>query len=633
MGWREVVREAQDRLADGGPLTLESWRAVMAAVAPVAGEDPAVVAVAGMAAGSGSFRGATPADMDPLVAGVVEAVAGGWDPEVGRTAVAAVTHLALRSAADERHEQVLAAAERELLVHRSPSPLSAALRAWRDQVAVTDVGPHEAVAIAVTQTRLLREACGWIDQVEAPPGLELQELRAAVVTAAEAWQLASTTWSDVARTERVSPAGVTELSRRWATLDAMVRAEPSAARRVEALISTGFGGSLQAGLSVRAPGETDTVLTRVGVGVEIAADPLHGISFQDRTLPTPRQQPTGQVAYSPTKQTPPQDPATSAVVSRWRGGVEIDPEVENTHAGHVAAARMMQAGVVAQAALDGHPEAVRAAAGVPRQRLEELVERGRLGKAQLIAFTRPMVVAALREDLARRRGPAGDDLLSAAQTHVAEQITTWDETRGRLAGWVWQVARQEAGRWVTRGQSSEQALRRHETLTDTTDKSNDPQFLSPAPGVEEQVTQAWSLRDLRTRVAALPTPEREVITARYGLDGGGAETRDVIARRLGMSPATVRRVEERAVEQLRQVQRVEIDQSLPGMTARLRQAVPRDLVTRLTRDQEQRTAANEPRPLIDRIKERAEAARCETQLGHWLKTQQPVRGREEGPEL
>ncbi|MDO5066352.1 MAG: sigma-70 family RNA polymerase sigma factor [Propionibacteriaceae bacterium] len=376
------------------------------------------------------------------------------------------------------------------------------------------------------------------------------------------------------------------------------------------------------------------MLTQVGVGVEIAADPLHGLTFQDRTPPRLRQPtPTG-VGHSPTQQTPPQDPA-AGVVSVWRGGVESDPEMENTHATHVAAARMMQAGVVAQAALDGRPEAVRAAAGVPRQRLEELVERGRLGKAQLIAFTRPMVVAALREDLARRRGPAGDDLLSAAQTHVAEQITTWDETRGRLAGWVWQVARQEAGRWVTRGRTSEQALKRHETLSESVeDHAHTAALDSPTLGVEEQVMQAWSVQELRQRITQLDPTVRDVVTARFGLATGEVETRASIGNRLGLSVTTVQRIEARAVQELRQVQRTEIDQSLPGLSARLRDAVPRELVARLGREQKQRAAVNEPRPLIDRIKERAEAARNESQLSRWMTAQQPDRNRdrEEGPE-
>lgn len=640
MGWREIARAAQDRLAGGVQLGFEAWRAVMAAVGPVAAEDPAVTAVVGMAAGSASFQGAQARTTDPLVVDVVEAAAEGWDPEGGRAAVAALTHLALRSAAEERHERVLAAAERELLTHWSPSPLDAALRDWRDQVALTDVGPHEALAIAAAQASLLRRTKAWIGQVEAPPGVELTELRAAVGTAAETWHLAVTTWSQIARTERVSPPGVTELTRRWATLEATLRAEPSPARRLEALIETGFGGCLQAGLSVRAPGETDTVLTRVGVGVEIAADPLHGLSFQDRAVSAPHRQSSVGVGHSPTEQTPsPRSPAATSVVSRGRGGVEIDPEVENTHANHVAAAKAYQAGVIAQAALDGQAEAVQVAGGIPRQRLEQLVELGRRGKAQLIAFTRPMVVAALGENLARRPGMVGDDLLSAAQTRVAEQIGAWDESRGRLAGWVWQVAQREAGRWVTRGRTSEQALKRHETLSGAVeDHVQDAMRHSSVPGVEDQVVHAWSVKELRHRVERLAPLEREVVTARFGLVTGEVETRASLGERLGVSVATVQRIEARAVEELRRVQRIEVDQSLPGLAARLRDAVPREVVVRLTQGQEQRRALNEQRPLIDRIKERVEAARKETQLGRWMNSQ-PDRttsvGRdreEEGPE-
>lgn len=626
MGWREITWEAQDRLAGGVPLGLESWRAVMAAVAPVAEEDPAVTAVVGMAAASGSFRGAAPSATDPLVADVIEAATRGWDPEGGRAAVAAVTHLALRSAADERHEQVLAAAERELLVHQDPSPLSAALRAWRDQVAVTDVGPHEALTIAATQASLLRRAKSWIDQVDAPPGLELPELRAAVATAGEAWQLAVTSWSDVARREQVSPAGVTELSRRWAAVTAAMRAELSPARRVEALIDTGFGGCLQAGLSVRAPGETDTVLTQVGVSLEIAADPWHHARLHDHA-PAHGGRPEPPAAAAPKADAPGR---MSGQSRQWRGGVEIDP-VENTHVNHVAAAQACRAGVIAQAALDGDPVATRVAAGASRGELEELAQRGRRARAQLIDLTRPMVAAALRRQLAFRSREAGRDLCAAVLTRVAEKIDSWDENRGRLSTWVNFMARHETQRVAAR---QEQPILQHEALMPS--GVVDPHEWGRDRGLDvaEQVTTAWTLADLRRRVAELPQLQRTIVTARFGLATGVPESHAVIAERLGMHRQAVARVVQQALGELRDVQRHERDQSLPGLAARLREATPRDLAARLSAERQHRVVSNEKRPLIERIQERAEAARQQTQLGRWLSRQpdRAARDRGEGPE-
>ncbi|MDO5066351.1 MAG: hypothetical protein Q4D96_03620 [Propionibacteriaceae bacterium] len=241
MGWREITEQAHQRLVTGEGLEFEQWRGVMAAVGPVAGEDAAVASAVQMAAGAALVAGVQARPADRLVAETVAAAGSGWDGQA-RLAVTAMTHLALRSARGDREEQVLAAVERELLPHREPSALVVALRDWRDQVAATGVGPHEAVNIAAVQARLLVEARGWIGQVEAPAGVELAGLQDAVTVAAEVWQVAASSWRDVTRREQQSPAAVAELSRRWVAVAQAVRAEPSVARRVEAMIATGFWG-------------------------------------------------------------------------------------------------------------------------------------------------------------------------------------------------------------------------------------------------------------------------------------------------------------------------------------------------------------------------------------------------------
>src|SRR4051794_3187961 len=70
---------------------------------------------------------------------------------------------------------------------------------------------------------------------------------------------------------------------------------------------------------------------------------------------------------------------------------------------------------------------------------------------------------------------------------------------------------------------------------------------SPGP---DAVFVAAELRDaLRT----LPPRERRVIEARYGLDGTGPSTLQETARRLRILPRELRRIEERALRQLRTV--------------------------------------------------------------------------------
>ena len=68
----------------------------------------------------------------------------------------------------------------------------------------------------------------------------------------------------------------------------------------------------------------------------------------------------------------------------------------------------------------------------------------------------------------------------------------------------------------------------------------------------EQVATRESVRQLRRAVdAVLTEQEKEVVTLRYGLDGGPPLRQREVAEKTGISRSYVSRVEKRALEKLR----------------------------------------------------------------------------------
>ena len=89
--------------------------------------------------------------------------------------------------------------------------------------------------------------------------------------------------------------------------------------------------------------------------------------------------------------------------------------------------------------------------------------------------------------------------------------------------------------------------------------------LLPGPGADagEEVLVSLEREAVRRAVDALPTPEREVIKRRFGIDGDPQpESHAAIARRLGRSVRDVRFIERRALAYLSQ--RRELDALYPA---------------------------------------------------------------------
>jgi RNA polymerase primary sigma factor len=71
---------------------------------------------------------------------------------------------------------------------------------------------------------------------------------------------------------------------------------------------------------------------------------------------------------------------------------------------------------------------------------------------------------------------------------------------------------------------------------------------SPAP--EEEVAEGLAAQTVLRVVEELPSPERDVLTLRYGLGGGEPIALTETGRKLGLSPEHVRKVEDRALRKL-----------------------------------------------------------------------------------
>ncbi|MDO5082537.1 MAG: sigma-70 family RNA polymerase sigma factor [Arachnia propionica] len=626
MTWADLATLAQERLAAGDGLEFEAWRSVMTTFRSVAGDDPAVGQVVDLAAGAARVQGSRPRSSDPLIEGAEHAAALGPGPGV-QDAALQITHLALRSVVRVEEERVLATAELELTPSREVSDLAATLQGWRRALAACGAAgltSSEMAAVAVNQVKLLKVTRTWCTQVSSPEGLRLGEVSSAVEDAYAAWATAVREWSTMLpRTAEVTPAQAT-LNRSWAAVLQAIRTEPSAARRMEALIASGMGGVLAAGLAVRAPGDTSSVLTAAGVAMELALDSWHGIHLRDVATrePTAQRRPL----TSPIPRTIPKRAASRVLATEpQRGGVDVSKEElpPNRWESHRDAARAMTAGTIATAALGGDVTARQIAAGVHDRDLEELVERGERAKAALLVWAQPILVNALQGRFSKLTGPGRDELLQTMTVQLAETVHRWEPDKARFTTFVYRLAQfgpdRQARRFEERSRSEQPMGEQAES------------WQAETKTVEEQVLDAVSLTEIRRRIERLPAEQRDVLQRRFGLAGTPPITRHELAAERGVSPSTIRRVEDQALRALRDTTGQEVTRAVTSRSLSEQLTVAAaSLHTKLTTQLRTNREANTQRPLIDRIQEIA-ATKRESQLVQWLKNQ-PSRERDGGLE-
>jgi RNA polymerase primary sigma factor len=73
---------------------------------------------------------------------------------------------------------------------------------------------------------------------------------------------------------------------------------------------------------------------------------------------------------------------------------------------------------------------------------------------------------------------------------------------------------------------------------------------SDGPGPEDEVAEELASRTVMRVVEQLPSPERDVLTLRYGLGGGEPVALRETGQKLGLSAEKVRQVEDRALRKL-----------------------------------------------------------------------------------
>ena len=136
---------------------------------------------------------------------------------------------------------------------------------------------------------------------------------------------------------------------------------------------------------------------------------------------------------------------------------------------------------------------------------------------------------------------------------------------------------------------------------------------------------------LITHIRQLPELEQRILTARFGLEGQAPATQASVGCELGISAKSVAKLERAALTKLRGDPQQPVTTqtaSMSQLAVELQRAAPKELVARLRRNLEQRRKLQQPRPLIDVIRETAKRQRRS------LKTRpEPARNRgEEGLE-
>ncbi len=148
-----------------------------------------------------------------------------------------------------------------------------------------------------------------------------------------------------------------------------------------------------------------------------------------------------------------------------------------------------------------------------------------------------------------------EDLISIGTVGLIKGITTFDASKGaRLATYAARCVENEILMYFRAQRKSAQDV----SLSDYIETGADGaplalmDVVSEDTDLLEQVTNRALAGSLRELVQSHLTPqERQVISLRYGLDGGAPLRQREVAKRTGISRSYVSRIEKRALEKLR----------------------------------------------------------------------------------
>ena len=150
--------------------------------------------------------------------------------------------------------------------------------------------------------------------------------------------------------------------------------------------------------------------------------------------------------------------------------------------------------------------------------------------------------------------------------HVAQRERALARARGRLAAELGreptlEEAAHAAGIALEDALALERAARVVTSLDRPLGEEGEATLgeLQPAEGLEpgEEVVVSLEIAAVRRAVDELPEPDREVVRLRFGIDDEPPQTLAVVGRRLGLTSAQVRSVEQRALSQLAQLRELE----------------------------------------------------------------------------
>ncbi|RMB57841.1 hypothetical protein EAX62_15415 [Tessaracoccus antarcticus] len=376
----------------------------------------------------------------------------------GRTALRLATHAAILNSRG-LSRTLLTTVERELtaaIAGPAPTSMESALENWRTATALIggsplETSPHLAVAIASTQIELLRRSRDLLSVVDINPQIpgSPDRLRSSIEANIQAWSKAADRWYDMSLTTVAHDAAHTTTHRL-----ALAATELSTAltdclppgRQLDALVRTGFGGNLVAGIVASGRAQLNhSVVVPTACSLEMVAahftEHRYGPPFRDRTTsPSPDHpalvddSPTAIHIPSVTATLPhhDKDPSDTAVTAphavpvRW-----LTRQEENE------LAQRRDAGTIAQAALDGDPTARNLAANATQTELQALALAGRGAVAQLVAAMIPTMQSTNRWIARDERA----DALQSAAVDVAAAAGRWDPAKGaRWLSFAWSTS-------------------------------------------------------------------------------------------------------------------------------------------------------------------------------------------------
>ncbi|MDO5676331.1 MAG: sigma-70 family RNA polymerase sigma factor [Propionibacteriaceae bacterium] len=210
-------------------------------------------------------------------------------------------------------------------------------------------------------------------------------------------------------------------------------------------------------------------------------------------------------------------------------------------------ARARDAGVAAQAALNGDPIAFEMLRHESRPTLRALADRGREAVSQMIASVRGTIFAE-----ARRRG-LGDftEIAQAAALEVSKAAYVWDQSH--VSGAQWNTYATHVARHAAIGfaRAASRDRSRYRPLTTSLQAGADgseatydiADTVSPRPEdvALARLQAAENHRSVQEALGLLPPQVSAALVAYYGLDGRAPITQVQLAMELGVNPRSLMR--------------------------------------------------------------------------------------------